>query len=38
VIKYKRNVAAGVHFDLGEYKELLAEGREEQLAPAHQAA
>ena len=25
VIKYKRNVAVGVHFDLGEYKELAAE-------------
>ena len=25
VIKYKRNVAAGVHFDVGEYKELAAE-------------
>ena len=25
VLKYKRNVAVGVHFDLGEYKELAAE-------------
>jgi hypothetical protein len=30
VIRYKRNVALGVHFDLGEYKELDAE----RLAPA----
>jgi hypothetical protein len=26
VFKYKRNIAAGVHFDLGEYKALVAEG------------
>ena len=38
VIKYKRNVAVAVHADLAQYKELLAEGREERLAPAHQAA
>ena len=25
VLKHKRNVAAGVHFDLHEYKELVAE-------------
>ena len=25
VLKYKRNIARGVHFDLGEYKELVAE-------------
>ena len=25
VVKYKRNIARGVHFDLGEYKELVAE-------------
>ncbi len=30
VIRYKRNIALGVHFDLGEYKELDAE----RLAPA----
>jgi hypothetical protein len=38
VFKHKRNVAVAVHADLAEYKELLAEGREEQLAPARQAA
>jgi hypothetical protein len=38
VFKHKRNVAVAVHSDLAQYKELLAEGREEQLAPAHQAA
>jgi hypothetical protein len=38
VFKYKRNIAVAVHPDLAEYKELLAEGREEQLTPAHQAA
>jgi hypothetical protein len=25
VIKYRRNVAVGVHFDVGEYRELIAE-------------
>jgi hypothetical protein len=25
VLKYKRNIAVGVHFDLGEYRALAAE-------------
>lgn len=36
VIKYKRNIAAGVHSDLGEYKELAAE--HEDHAPVSLAA
>jgi hypothetical protein len=38
VFKVKRNIAVAVHPDLGEYKKLLAEGREELLAPGHRAA
>jgi hypothetical protein len=38
VFKYKRNVAVAVHPDVGEYQELLAEGREALLVPEREAA
>lgn len=33
VFKYKRNIAEGVHFDLGEYKDLVAERDGQPAAP-----
>ena len=38
VIKYRRNVASGVHFDEGEYKELMSERDSHRAAPPEGAA
>lgn len=38
VVQSKRNIAVAVHPDLGEYQELLAEGREEPHVPVRLAA